>query len=123
MLHPSYSDLMRVVNAEVEPGETKVVNSRYSIVVATAKRARQIVNGEEPLVPYRADKPLSIAVEELNQGKIKIIAEDELEDYENEVKKQAAAMEQEMRDNNEEIMIVEEDVDDEQDPDSDTEEE
>ena len=29
MLHPSYSDLMKVVNSDVEPGETKVVNSRY----------------------------------------------------------------------------------------------
>ena len=42
MLHPSYSDLMKVVNSEVEPGEAKVVNSRYSIVMATSKRARQI---------------------------------------------------------------------------------
>ena len=38
MLHPSYTDLMSVVNAEVEPGEQPVVNSRYSIVLATAKR-------------------------------------------------------------------------------------
>ena len=50
MLHPSYSDLMKVVNSEVEPGEAKVVNSRYSIVMATSKRARQIIDGEEPLV-------------------------------------------------------------------------
>ena len=40
MLHPSYSDLMKVVNSEVEPGEAPVVNSRYSIVMATSKRAR-----------------------------------------------------------------------------------
>ena len=32
MLHPSYTDLMKVVNKDVEEGETKVVNSRYSIV-------------------------------------------------------------------------------------------
>ena len=50
MLHPSYSDLMKVVNSEVEPGEAPVVNSRYSIVMATSKRARQIISGEEPLV-------------------------------------------------------------------------
>ena len=90
MLHPSYSDLMKVVNADVEPGETKVVNSRYSIVMATAKRARQIVDGDEPLVDDDEIKPLSIAVEELNQGKIKIIADDELEDFENDIKAQAA---------------------------------
>ena len=50
MLHPSYTDLMKVVNSEVEPGEAPVVNSRYSIVMATAKRARQIIAGDEPLV-------------------------------------------------------------------------
>ena len=80
MLHPSYSDLMKVVNSEVEPGEEKIVNSRYSIVMATAKRARQIIGGHEPLVDGRGKKPLSIAVDELNQGKIKILGEEEEED-------------------------------------------
>ena len=77
MLHPSYTDLMKVVNSEVEPGEAPVVNSRYSIVMATAKRARQIIAGDEPLVTAKVDKPLSIPVEELNQGKIKILGDDE----------------------------------------------
>ena len=48
--HPSYSDLMNVVNKGVEEGETPVVNSRYSIVMATSKRARKIVSGAEPQV-------------------------------------------------------------------------
>ena len=77
MLHPSYTDLMKVVNSEVEPGEAPVVNSRYSIVMATAKRARQIIAGDVPLVTAKVDKHLSIAVEELNQGKIKILGDDE----------------------------------------------
>ena len=76
MLHPSYSDLIKVVNSEVEPGEAPVVNSRYSIVMATSKRARQLIAGELPLVPAKnGDKPLSIAIEELNEGKLKIMAE------------------------------------------------
>lgn len=79
MLHPSYSDLMKVVNSEVEPGEAKVVNSRYSIVMATAKRARQIIAGDEPLVADGGKKPLSIAVEELNESQIKILTDDEEE--------------------------------------------
>lgn len=79
MLHPSYSDLMKVVNSEVEPGEAPVVNSRYSIVMATSKRARQIIGGEEPFVRAAGKKPLSVAVEELNQGKIKILSEEEAE--------------------------------------------
>ena len=62
MLHPSYTDLMAVVNSEVEPGEHPVVQSRYSIVLATAKRARQLIAGEE-----------------LYSGKVKIVGDDEEE--------------------------------------------
>lgn len=79
MLHPSYSDLMKVVNSEVEPGEAPVVNSRYSIVMATSRRARQIIGGEEPLVKAAGKKPLSVAIEELNQSKIRILSEEEAE--------------------------------------------
>ena len=88
MIHPSYVDLMQVVNKGVEEGETPVINSRYSIVMATAKRARQIVDGDEPLSHIsQGEKPLSIAVEELKQEKIHIIAdnaigeESEAEDF------------------------------------------
>lgn len=77
MLHPSYADLIKVVNSEVEAGEDPVVSSRYSIVMATAKRARQIIAGDEPLVNEKGKKPLSVAVEELNQGKLKILGENE----------------------------------------------
>ncbi len=75
MLHPSYSDLMKVANSEVEEGEHPVVNSRYSIVMATSKRARQLVNGR-PTTVRNADskKPLSVAIEELEKGDIKILA-------------------------------------------------
>ncbi|NTV79045.1 MAG: DNA-directed RNA polymerase subunit omega [Clostridiales bacterium] len=77
MLHPSYTDLMKVVNSEVEPGEQPVVNSRYSIVMATSKRARQLIAGDEALVHDHGQKPLSIAIEELNQSQIKILADEE----------------------------------------------
>lgn len=73
MIHPSYKDLMNAVNAEVEPGEEPVVNSRYSIVVATAKRARQLIDGAEPLVTPKNGRALSTAVDEIYQGKVKII--------------------------------------------------
>ena len=74
MIHPSYTDLLNVVNSEVEPGEELVANSRYSIVMATSKRARQIIGGDEPKVENPVcDKPLSMAVQELNEAKIKII--------------------------------------------------
>ena len=50
MIHPSYADLMKVVNQNVEEGEEPVVQSRYSIVLATSKRAREIIAGDEPLI-------------------------------------------------------------------------
>ena len=50
MLHPSYTELMEKINKEGETGEEPVINSRYSIVIATSKRAREIIAGDEPLV-------------------------------------------------------------------------
>ena len=80
MLHPSYADLINAVNSDVEPGEQPVVQSRYSIVLATAKRARQIIGGEDPMVPAApGKKPLSVAVQELYEGKVKIVGDDEEE--------------------------------------------
>ena len=82
MLHPSYAELINVVNSDVENGEDPVVNSRYSIVMATSKRARQIIAGDDELVDGKGKKPLSVAVEELNQGKIKILTEENTEEEE-----------------------------------------
>ena len=78
MIHPSYRELMEVINTDVEPGEQPVVQSRYSVVLATAKRARQLIDGEEPLIEESSGKkPLSIAVDELKSGELKILADDE----------------------------------------------
>ncbi len=78
MLHPNYVELMKVVNKGVEEGEEPVISSRYSVVMATAKRARQIVQGAEPLVETQPkEKPLSIAVDELWQDKIQILPNDD----------------------------------------------
>ena len=60
----------------MEEGETKVVNSRYSIVMATSKRARQLIDGEMPLVKAKkGEKPLSIAIQEMNEGKLTIVTD------------------------------------------------
>ena len=78
MIHPSYVELMKVVNHDVAIGEEPVVNSRYSIVIAAAKRARQIIGGAEPMLPNsHGKKPLSVAIEELYVGDVKILGEDE----------------------------------------------
>ena len=79
MLHPSYTDLINAVNSgAAESGDEPVVQSRYSIVIATAKRARHIIAGDEPMIAKAYNKkPLSIAVEELYEQKVKILPEDE----------------------------------------------
>lgn len=80
MLHPSYTELMKIINQDSED-DTPVINSRYSIVMATAKRARQIVNDDEGSILTGGKKPLSEAVSELEEGMIRIVSQDEnLED-------------------------------------------
>ena len=105
MIHPSYSELMNVINSEVEEGEQPLVQSRYSIVKAAATRAiidsraieekllkmpekdkdkvsEPVLSDDEefrlklgePTIPKSSNmKPLSIAVEELYEGKVKIV--------------------------------------------------
>ena len=78
MIHPSYVDLMKVVNKDVEEGEEPVISSRYSIVMATAKRARQLIAGDEALVPIKTnEKPMSTAIDELSHDQIKILTDEE----------------------------------------------
>ena len=55
--------------------------SKYALVVGVAKRAREIIDGSMPLVDAKVgEKPLSIAIDEMNQGKMTIIAQDEEEE-------------------------------------------
>lgn len=80
MLHPSYTDLMDALNSEVENGEQPVVQSRYSIVMAASKRARQLVDGADPLVDDPSAKPLSTAIEEIYSQKVRILNNDDDEE-------------------------------------------
>ena len=76
MIHPSYKEMIAAVNSEIEDGTVPVVSSRYSIVMATSRRARQLIDGDEPLVETTPEeKPLSIAVEEVYKGEVKILPE------------------------------------------------
>ena len=83
MMHPSYKEMIEAVNAADEDGTTPVVSSRYSIVMATSHRARQIVDGDRPLVDdAEGRKALSVAVEEVYEGKVRILHEDSGADIE-----------------------------------------
>ncbi|MDR7865663.1 MAG: DNA-directed RNA polymerase subunit omega [Sporomusaceae bacterium] len=58
MIHPSLDTLV------------DKVDSKYTLVVFAAKRAREIMNGEESLVDSRSNKPVTVALEEIAQGRI-----------------------------------------------------
>jgi DNA-directed RNA polymerase subunit omega len=61
MINPSVVDLL------------KKVENKYTLVTITAKRARQIIEGEEPLVRITSTKPVTIAINEISQGAITYI--------------------------------------------------
>ena len=46
------------------------VDSKYSLVVAAAKRARELVDGADPLEKAASNKPVSIALKEIGHDKI-----------------------------------------------------
>lgn len=58
MLSPSFKDVL------------KEEDSRYTLVMLVSKRARQIIQGEKPLVETDSIKPVSIAIEEILAGKV-----------------------------------------------------
>lgn len=58
MLNPSLTNLLL-------DGESK-----YTLVMVTSKRAREIIDGSVPLVETNSMKPVTIALEELLEGKI-----------------------------------------------------
>ena len=84
MIHPSYTELIEAINANSEDDDTTMsLNSRYSLVLAASKRARQLIAGSKPLVEGAAGKkPLSVAIDELYKGQVKILAPEENEEEE-----------------------------------------
>jgi len=60
----------------IEPGISsllKKVDSRYTLVVAAAKRARQITEGAHKLTECESEKPVTIAINEIDEQKITYI--------------------------------------------------
>lgn len=51
----------------------KIVDNRYMLIIATAKRARQIAAGSTPLVKVDEKSPVTIAANEIAEGKVKIV--------------------------------------------------
>ena len=78
MLLPTYGDVINSVNSTSEDG-TPIIESRYSVVVAAAKRARQIVDGSEPTYRSYDEKALTVAINELNSCTVKVIKKEDAE--------------------------------------------
>ncbi len=79
MIHPSYTELIDTIN-ERSAGEEPVIRSRYSLVAAAAKRARQLIAGaEETVEAQENEKALSIAIDELYAGTVNIVPEEAAE--------------------------------------------
>jgi len=58
-----------MLNPPIDTLLTKV-DCKYTLVVFAAKRAREILNGDKPLVDCKSNKPVTIAMEEIAQDKI-----------------------------------------------------
>ncbi|HUV21087.1 MAG TPA: DNA-directed RNA polymerase subunit omega [Gammaproteobacteria bacterium] len=55
------------------------VENRFDLVMLAARRARQISQGAEPLVPPENDKPTVIALREIAENLINTASMDEME--------------------------------------------
>ena len=63
-------------------------NNRYELVIATARRARQIASGAEPKTDVKEESPVTLAANEIAEGKVSIVEEpeDENDDIEKDIK-------------------------------------
>ena len=62
----------------VKPSVTELLtkaSNRYELVIATARRARQIAEGDEPKTNVKEESPVTLDANEIAEGKVKIIEE------------------------------------------------
>lgn len=67
----------------VKPTVTELLKkskNRYELVIATSKRARQIAMGDEPLTKVKEESPVTLAANEIAEGKVTIIRDEENEE-------------------------------------------
>lgn len=72
MVKPTVKDLL------------KHAENRFALVIATSRRARQIANGDKKLTDVNEESPVTLAANEINEGKVQIYKADEEYDAENE---------------------------------------
>ena len=67
----------------VKPSVTELLkkaNNRYELVIATSKRARQISNGDKPLTDVKEESAVTLAANEIAEGKVNIVEENDEND-------------------------------------------
>lgn len=72
MVKPAVTDLL------------KKVDNRYSLVIMTAKRARQIAEGEDPMTNVNETSPVTLAVNEIYEDKVYRLDDEKADEQENE---------------------------------------
>ena len=76
----------------------KKADNRYELVIATSRRARQIAMGDEPLTKVKEESPVTLAANEIAEGKVTIIRDEDNEEEnkeENEVENETENKEDE----------------------------
>ena len=101
--------------------------NRFALVIATSRRARQIANGAPKLTDVDEESPVTIAANEINEGKVVICDEIPDEDEQETEKEQEEKEEKEEKDEEqkeqEDEEKVEEDSQEEQENEEDSQEE
>ena len=69
--------------------------NRFALVIATSKRARQIAKGDEKLTDSNEESPVTLAANEINEGKVEIIEEGSEEQLEEEIENEEEKSENE----------------------------
>lgn len=64
--------------------------NRYSLVIATAKRARQIAKGSKPMTDDDDISPVTLAADEIGEGKVTIYDEDQWKDEQEKIKEESS---------------------------------
>lgn len=52
------------------------IDDRFQLVVVTSKRARQLAEGAEPLTNKKEPSVVTLAAQEIAEGKVQIVDED-----------------------------------------------
>lgn len=64
------------------------VENRYALVIAASRRAREIAKGDSPLTETKDKSPVTIASQEIVEGKVSVLGEKDSSLEENNIEEQ-----------------------------------